>query len=251
MTGLLRKEGAKERFKLDALIDDALEPLSELLGEKRWFLDEDKRSTLDALALGYLSLAIKPDLPSSWLRDGVKRYPNLFRFAQRGIKEIYGGDVSLQDARISGIEPDTPGLKGENEALRWRTPESVTVSQRFRPLLQNMWASIPLPFWQFDFTAHSSASTPANKNAVSKSSTALAIAAATTSVVTAIAAYAYFGIGLRTRTVQQDRNLSDMGDAGAMLSIFDFGGAQGNDTQPTEKEGKIEVAAVGVASEGG
>ncbi|MDI1490896.1 MAG: hypothetical protein OHK93_002101 [Ramalina farinacea] len=105
VTETIQQERAGLMFRLDGLVDEACAPLARLLGDKKYFLSNEEGgwSSLDAVALGYLALALMPEMPQPWLKDGIRgRYPNLTAFVERGVKDIFGGDVTLAMAREGG-----------------------------------------------------------------------------------------------------------------------------------------------------
>ncbi|KAI4269069.1 MAG: hypothetical protein L6R38_007608, partial [Xanthoria sp. 2 TBL-2021] len=77
---LAKKKGQHAaRFRLDRLAEGLLGPLNDLLKGKQYLLsDEEKRMTsLDCLALGYLALAMVPEVPQPWLSNKMKqKYPD-------------------------------------------------------------------------------------------------------------------------------------------------------------------------------
>ncbi|KAL8749426.1 MAG: hypothetical protein Q9199_007691, partial [Rusavskia elegans] len=97
-TSLAKKKGQHAaRFRLDRLAEGLLGPLNLLLKAKRYLLsDEEKRMTsLDCLALGYLALAMVPEVPQPWLSIKMKQgYPDLCRYVEDRAKECFGLDLS-------------------------------------------------------------------------------------------------------------------------------------------------------------
>lgn len=98
--GLLSAPIYAARFKLDALANELLEPLSDLLGKKDYLLDGDKPSSLDCLVFGYLALMFYPPVPQAWLKETIQtRYPRITRYIRRlrneliGDEEVNAGDV--------------------------------------------------------------------------------------------------------------------------------------------------------------
>ncbi|KAJ9644124.1 hypothetical protein H2201_007101 [Coniosporium apollinis] len=91
--GALQKPEYTTRFKLDALAGETLGPLNDLLGEKpRLLSDEDEGVTsLDCLALGYLSLMLYPPLPQPWLAETLRsKYPRLEAYIRRSRRILLG-----------------------------------------------------------------------------------------------------------------------------------------------------------------
>ena len=249
VSSLLKKTAASDRFRLDALIDAALEPLSELLGDKSWFLSNDEPSTLDALALGYLSLAMVPDLPSSWLREGIEtKYPKLKDFVERGIKDTYGGATSVEDA----LEPQN------TSKLPWRASKPVTVGQRVTSTMTAIWEGLPLPQIRSDEPKTAPPGTSAQGQAATSSIPFIAATATMTAIAAAAAAY-YYGYP-QIFNAPAEKNINDFGEAGTLLSSMDFGFAdppsgnvnasQAQRVGPGQaRGGRLDVTGVEVESE--
>ena len=90
---LLGQNAAKDRFRLDAVTAEFLEPVEELLGQEEFLLG-DSMSSLDCLAIGYLALMQRPDLPHGWLRDALrKEYAQLGQWVDRIAKESFEGTL--------------------------------------------------------------------------------------------------------------------------------------------------------------
>ena len=216
LSKLLRQEGAKERFRLDALIDAALDPLNELLGEKRWFLCTEKPSSLDALALGYLSLALVPEAEASWMREGVRRYPKLCAFVEHGLEEVFKGVVKVEEAMIPEKIEGSVGLP-------WRAPAAVTAGQRIGGLVKRVTDELPLGLWRNDRVKGNSNADIQGSAGGEMSGILLPFAAAAATATAAVGAYAYFASSLSWgTTANEGTKLEGMGAAGAMLDVFDF-----------------------------
>lgn len=69
---ILTATEAAATFKLTNLVHDFFRPLQARLGENRHFFGSDP-STLDCLAVGYLSLCFFPELPHPWLANEMKK----------------------------------------------------------------------------------------------------------------------------------------------------------------------------------
>lgn len=255
VSSLLRRSAASDRFRLESLVDAALEPLSELLSSKRWFLSDDGPSTLDALALGYLSLAVTPDLPTSWLKECIEnKYANLKKFVDRGIQEIYGGTTSVEEALFTRVKTKLP----------WRTPAPIMFGQRVTSTMNTFWKQLPLPYNASDDSYAVSSSVQTRESPGNISSTARLPVIAVTASLTAAAAIAayYFGFGFGLNNAPQEKKLSDLGEAGMIFSGIDLGSPHGgmsneNDRvdlahQPSpaqSSDGKLEVTGIGIATE--
>ncbi|EFE44387.1 mitochondrial import receptor subunit (Tom37), putative [Trichophyton verrucosum HKI 0517] len=98
ISGLLSKSSQQSRIRLDGLTEEFVNPLEELLDGKGYLLNDDMPCSLDCVALGYLSLAIFPETPSPWLREGVHKYsPQLVRYFEKLQLKCYGGKVESVD----------------------------------------------------------------------------------------------------------------------------------------------------------
>lgn len=86
-------------IRLVNLATNFFSPLQQLRGRKRFFLGASVTS-LDCLALGYLSLSLLPDLPNSWLANSMRKsFPQLCAFVHDLQKSFFGGSVTLEDAQ--------------------------------------------------------------------------------------------------------------------------------------------------------
>jgi hypothetical protein len=105
------------RFRLDALSNELLEPLADLLGRKDYLLEEGQMSSLDCLAFGYLSLLYYPAVPQAWLKETIQtKFPRLASYIRRLRKEVFYNEeinaadvwsisVGSSDARSSRMLP--------------------------------------------------------------------------------------------------------------------------------------------------
>ena len=219
VTGLVKKKQSSARFKLDALVDAALKPLQNLLARKRWMLSDERPCSLDCLALGYLSLAMIPDLPQSWLAEGMReRYPDLCRYVEDGIQEVFGGVVTLEDALPNSTEgrSATP-QKQSKTTLPWRAPNHNISASLLSSTLDL------LPFYKRTTVTHLSAQPPHSSDAPphSLTSTLLPPLLASAGALAAIAGYLVYA-NLSTQEPEK-RRLSDMGEAGALFASLGFG----------------------------
>ncbi|KAF2022010.1 hypothetical protein BU24DRAFT_470965 [Aaosphaeria arxii CBS 175.79] len=98
--GLLSSPIYAARFKLDALSNELLEPLSELLGNKEYLLGNGKPSSLDCLTFGYLALMLYPSVPQAWLKEAVvTRFPRIHDYVTRLRERLIGNEeVKVSDA---------------------------------------------------------------------------------------------------------------------------------------------------------
>lgn len=238
--GMMKEKQSSARFKLDALVDAAFKPLQQLLGNKRWMLSDERASSLDCLALGYLSLALIPEVPQSWLAEGLRgRYPGLCKYVEDGVKQVFGGEVTVEDALASSTEEQSAMMQAQSEtALPWRAPEQ-NIGSAGASILKSTLDSVP--FYKRTIVTTSSTHPPHSTDAPphSLTSTLLPPLLASAGAVAAIASYLlYSSVSAQG---PEKRRLSDMGEAGAMFAGLDFG-------EPSEKgrvrptEGRVPVA---------
>ncbi|PGH33523.1 hypothetical protein GX50_03680 [[Emmonsia] crescens] len=138
VSDLLSKSSKQNRIRLDAMTGAFVAPLEELLGRKGYLLSSEIPSSLDCLALGYLSLALVPKLPYPWLRDAATgQAPRLAAYADRLRSRCFGAvpvDVSMAFT-------DSPALAS---SLPWRAPEQVSLGAVGKRALEGIVDSIPI-----------------------------------------------------------------------------------------------------------
>ncbi|KAJ9227580.1 hypothetical protein DTO271D3_1572 [Paecilomyces variotii] len=135
VSSLLGRTPQQNQFKLEALTAEFFEPFEELLGNKSYLLSDEHPSSLDCLAIGYLSLALVPELPYPWLRESLQaKAPRLAEYTERMRQRCFGMvDVS------SVFEPN-----GAVSSLPWRVPERVTVGKIGSTLVNTLADSTPI-----------------------------------------------------------------------------------------------------------
>ena len=251
MTGLVKEKQSNARFKLDALVDAAFQPLQQLLGKKKKMLSNEAASSLDCLALGYLSLALIPEMPQPWLAEGLRgRYPHLCRYVEEGIKEIFGGKVTVEDAftNTTNDQSASPQTRHSETRLPWTSPER-NISSAGASILNS--ALDGLPFYKRNTIATATSSvqprhsTDAPPHALT--STLLPPLLASAGAVAAIAGYLFYS-SLSTPEPEK-RRLSDMGEAGAVFAALDFEEPQ-KEIRVPPTEGRVPIG-VEVDVEGG
>ncbi|KAJ2784340.1 hypothetical protein GGI15_002287 [Coemansia interrupta] len=105
---LLAKEGFRRHADKSAhpvyvQASDCLELLSKKLGDKSYFFG-DTPSALDAVAYGYLSLIIRPDLPQNTLKDILStKYPNLVALCDRIHSQLEKPEFANDEGWVHGI----------------------------------------------------------------------------------------------------------------------------------------------------
>ncbi|KAE8373534.1 Tom37 C-terminal domain-containing protein [Aspergillus bertholletiae] len=123
VTSLLGKTSQQNQFRLDALTGELFEPLEEILGDKVYLLtgENEGPSSLDCLAVGYLSLALVPELSFSWLRDAMKsKASRLTVYTERMRQQCFG-----LNAEVSHAYTPTPN---SGSSLPWRAPERARLT---------------------------------------------------------------------------------------------------------------------------
>ena len=182
-------------------------------------LSDERPCSLDCLALGYLSLAMIPDLPQSWLAEGMReRYPDLCRYVEDGTQEVFGGGVTLEDALPSSREDQSATPREQSKTpLPWRAPNyNISAS------LLNSTLDL-LPFYKRTFVTLPSTQPPHSSDAPphTLTSTILPPLLASAGALAAIAGYLVYA-NLSTQEPEK-RKLSDMGEAGALFASLGFG----------------------------
>lgn len=140
VSSLLGRTAQQNHFRLDALTGEFFEPLEAMLGNKPYLLAGEKGdspSSLDCLALGYLSLALVPDLTSTWLRDAMRaKAPLLSAYTERMRRQCFG------EAPADVTHAFSP-QSAPPSSLPWRAPERVSVTTIGSTLLSTLADNTP------------------------------------------------------------------------------------------------------------
>jgi sorting and assembly machinery component 37 len=120
---LLGRTAQTNQFRLEALTADFFEPLEAMLARSKTCLlpadDNNNPSSLDCVALGYLSLALVPELTFPWLRDAMRaKAPLLAAYTERMRSRCFG-DAPVEPSHAFQPVP---------AALPWRAPERISVA---------------------------------------------------------------------------------------------------------------------------
>ncbi|KLJ08131.1 hypothetical protein EMPG_16420 [Blastomyces silverae] len=138
VSDILSKTSKQNRIRLEGITGAFVAPLEELLGRKGYLLSSEIPSSLDCLALGYLSLALVPKLPYPWLRDAASgQAPRLAAYADRLRSRCFGA----APVEVSMAFTDSPALAS---SLPWRSPEQVSFGAVGMRALEGMADSIPV-----------------------------------------------------------------------------------------------------------
>ncbi|EFR04496.1 hypothetical protein MGYG_07504 [Nannizzia gypsea CBS 118893] len=133
ISGLLSKTSQQSRIRLDGLTETFVSPLEELRNGKGYLLTEDTPCSLDCLALGYLSLALVPETPSAWLREGVHKYsPRLVQYFEQMQLKCYGGKVESVDTGRAAA------------TLPWQESEPATIAGIGLRIAESLADAIPI-----------------------------------------------------------------------------------------------------------
>ncbi|KAL9098177.1 MAG: hypothetical protein Q9163_006113 [Psora crenata] len=236
VTGLLKRQRTTTaRFKLDGLVDSLCDPLARLLGEKRYFLSDQQLSSLDCLALGYLSLALVPDVPQPWLRQRMSDcYPNLCAFVERMRKDVFGGAVPVSAALSpSPRRPNSSGAgrNGGETGLPWQPPAPTTMAAKATTLMNPLMEALPFgPSKIIMSDPASPGKKKKNDNNPAQAPTpsfllplaAAAVAAAVVAAASSIYIFDPFSvIGWKKESTEKEKRLEDMGEAGWVLAGLD------------------------------
>ena len=116
---------ANAQIRLDALATDFFEPLQKLRRGKKYFVSERHFSSLDCLALGYLSLMLVPELPQPWLAKTMrKKFPDLCTWTKELKDEVFGPFVEMEDALPKNGEDMEQKISRGKGHLPWKMPSN-------------------------------------------------------------------------------------------------------------------------------
>lgn len=135
VSSLLGKTSQTSQFKLEALTAEAFEPLEEMLSRKSrrggeedeaYFLGREARlpSSVDCCALGYLSLALFPDLQAPWLREALlSKAPKTSAYVERLRSRCFGSDAIVPAHALTPSTQTQTQTQTQREILPWKAPE--------------------------------------------------------------------------------------------------------------------------------
>ncbi|KAF2102384.1 hypothetical protein NA57DRAFT_71385 [Rhizodiscina lignyota] len=137
LSSLLSSPQHADRFKLDMLANELFEPLSAQLGNKKFLLDDERPSSIDCLAFGYLALMLCPDYPQSWLKDTIKkRFPKLQRYTDDMGHRYIGKDPISAECVIKGNTSSSP--------LPWQLPAPPSVARTATSISREILHTFPI-----------------------------------------------------------------------------------------------------------
>ena len=144
VSSLLGKTSQQNQFKVEALTAEIFEPLEEMLTRngtqkgKGYFIGNDAPTSLDAVAVGYLSLTLIPDLQHPWLRDAMRsKAPVLSAYTSRLRSKCFG-DISITPSLALSPSPNTP------TALPWTAPERPSLPKIGTTILNTVADATPI-----------------------------------------------------------------------------------------------------------
>jgi sorting and assembly machinery component 37 len=122
----LRSQQHSDTFQLYHLTKSFFTPLEELLGDKRYLLSNDEPSSVDCLAVGYLSLMRYASVPQPWLADALRtRFPKLHAYTERMYSSTFKSKDRPWRSRTSEPAPPTASHAASSlarSALEWALP---------------------------------------------------------------------------------------------------------------------------------
>jgi hypothetical protein len=213
------------RFKLDALSNELLEPLADLLGQADYLITGKHISSLDCLAYGYLSLLLYPRVPQAWLKETMQtKFPRLASYLRRVRKEVFA-DEEVDPAQVWSISNRVSTARS-GAKLPWRNKYQSLATGTWSgireivgnmPLLSTLVQSTPVVHLESPQTSrpvHSSLPSPAFIN--------------TLLGATAAATIGFASLAIHHRRTPRDgalifwalRPSTGLGEAGSILSVL-------------------------------
>jgi sorting and assembly machinery component 37 len=247
VTSLLSSPQRRNNIHLHTLTRTFLQPLQELLGKKKFFFGGDRPSSLDCLAVGYLALALYPDLPQPWLAEIMRTdFGRLGGYVHNLVGAFFGGSVSVEQALGAGIasagllnktDAERHRLARERGLLPWKAPERGGLWTIGSLVLENVLDSVPLVDQLRASNRLSRAARESNLTEEEKKQVRAVAAArrrelfsqvlAVGAGFSAFVGYLFYNGIVSFSTSEEEeavdkRSLADMGEAGAMLAMANY-----------------------------
>lgn len=112
------------QIRLDALATDFFDAIQELKGRKKYLVSNSHMSSLDCLALGFMSLMLYPQLPQPWLAKTMRtKFPDLAKWVEELKDEVWGDVVSVDDAILTK-DGNANAVQQKKTELPWHAPDS-------------------------------------------------------------------------------------------------------------------------------
>lgn len=122
----LRTQQHSDTFKLFEMTKSFFGPLEALLGDKKYLLTDDGPTSIDCIAVGYLSLMQYASVPQPWLADAFRaRFPKLYAYTSRVYKETFENPQHPWRSHLVKADPPTPShaiSAMAKAALSWSLP---------------------------------------------------------------------------------------------------------------------------------
>ncbi|RDL31127.1 Uncharacterized protein BP5553_09916 [Venustampulla echinocandica] len=221
------------QIRLSALATTLFEPLQKLKGKKRYLVSDTHFSSLDCLALGYLSLILVPDLPQPWLAQTMRsNFPDLAAWTEELGESIFGGPVDVSDALLSKGKADTKPIRTSEKgkgSLPWAAPYNGGIIGVGRVFLSSIGDSIPIvgQLRRNTRMRQHGGKTPGDELQTSSSWQTLTTVGSVISAVGLVLGYMFhqgvISLPSSEESEKQGSNTADLnafGDAGAALSIY-------------------------------
>lgn len=229
LSSLLQQTHQTSRFRLEALAEAMFNPLEQLLGKKRYMISDKEPSNLDYFAFAYLALAFIPVVPQSWLSEimGAK-HPTLCAYVENLLQEFFHGPAKINGAFHNHGLPSKNAEILRRYSLPWSpslqngiiSAASALISHSLGALsFQNDSKIIKKEILPLEDTQNQLAST-ASSGILPGAAVALAsgLVAVCSSylVYSGVVSFPYSG-----KRSESQRTLTDLGEAGAILSFLD------------------------------
>jgi len=152
--GLLGQAQHADRFKLDNLANGLFMPLDDLLAEKEYLLSNEELSSLDCLALGYLSLMLYAPVPQAWLSETLKmRFSKLEKYVSRLRETLHEtGDIDVEAVMALSERSDPADISkaGHEKRLKlpWSPPPEKNAFEVAAKVGWDIIEALPGPRWR-------------------------------------------------------------------------------------------------------
>ncbi|KAF2212250.1 hypothetical protein CERZMDRAFT_26171, partial [Cercospora zeae-maydis SCOH1-5] len=145
---LLQRSEHAAIFKLNALADNFLEPLQDMLGDKTYLLDTDGPTAVDCIVAAYLGLMLFPKLPQDWLATTMRRrYKRLAAYTERLHRHLAlaANANDLLVVKHCGTREEAVAFREAHKVvLPWSTASPPTVFEELRTFAMGLWNQIPI-----------------------------------------------------------------------------------------------------------
>jgi hypothetical protein len=234
----LKSQSHSDTFRLHQLTNEFFDPLEKLLGNDKFLMTSDNPTSLDYLALGYLSLMLYAPVPQQWLADALKtRYPKLKAYTDRMYKLTFKSvDLKWTEQLFSASPPSTSeGVRFISQSImNWASPwkQTITVDPTSHPN-----------------SSPSSASSSVPLQTLAWSAALIGGVAFAAMKILAVESANENKFSIYESDYLQPARLSDFGEAGASLAVL----GQQMDLEAKERErvGSATILEVDVENESG